>query len=878
VKPEAYARLKELFFSALELPEGERAAWVEKASGTDPELHERLTALLDAAGEEGADGFLETPPALPAGLLEGDDEADSEAAARAGDGEPGVDLEAGTRLGPWEIVRPVGRGGMGTVYEARRAEGDFVRRAAVKVIRPEIATGFFLRRFRTERRILAGLDHPNIARLLDAGATEGGLPYVVLEYVEGRPLLEHCEAQDLDLADRLRLFRQVCDAVDHAHRSLVVHRDLKPGNILVAADGTPKLLDFGIAKLLELDTGSGPDDVATRTHLRLMTPDYASPEQLTGGRITTATDVYSLGVVLYELLTRRKPYDFKTHDPLEVARVVAEREPLRPSQRVTSAGRSPGGAGLPVTKGLAKRLRGDLDNIVMTAMRREPERRYASAQQLSDDILRYLEDRPIVARRDTLGYRTLKLVRRHRVGVAAAVLAAAALVAGFVVTLQAKRVAEVERARAQRRFNDVRKLAGSFLFEFHDAIQTLPGSTPARALVVRRALEYLDGLVPESGEDPALRRELAAAYQKVGDVQGERGAANLGDTPGALASYRKALEIRESLASRSPHDADLAGELAATLDSVGDVLAETGDSAGSFDAYQRSMKVRQAMVASDPKGVVPRRALATSYHKLASALVDRGEYADALPMWRREGELFEALWKENPTDRRAQRNVALACKYTGGTLEVLNDPTAALGLYERAVALDEARSAADPTNASARIDLSFSYGAMSLCLASMGEVDCGLEAYRKAFEIRRALAEADPKNVNAQMALARAYLRIGELLAMKRDTTAARESYGRSLAIEEALSRSDPSNEAARERVAVALDHQAKAEMVLATDAGTPERSRAGHWRDARAIYRRSLDIWQDQSRRHTLRPSRAGEPERVAKQIALCDEALAGR
>jgi serine/threonine protein kinase/tetratricopeptide (TPR) repeat protein len=866
VTPSEYARLKGLFFASLDRPAGERDAFVEGSCAGDAELRGRLLALLDASHE--GDGFLEERPELPAEEEEG--------------------LAAGARLGPWEIMREIGHGGMGTVYEARRAEGDFLRRTAVKVVRPEIATAFFLRRFRTERRILAGLDHPNIARLLDAGATPDGLPYVVLEFVEGEPLLTHCASRGLGLIDRLHLFRQICAAVEHAHRNLVVHRDLKPGNILVTAEGIPKLLDFGIAKLMEPETGPGPEGTATLLHL--MTPDYASPEQVGNGRITTATDVYSLGVVLYELLTGQRPYRFETSDSREIARIISEQDPTKPSVRVTQAEQESSGprdepysagasAGLR-SAGLAPRrayraLRGDLDNIVMMAMRKEPERRYASVRQLSNDILRHLEGRPVVARRDTVGYRSGKFIRRHRAAVAAAALVVAALGAGFVVTVHEKRLADVQRVRAERRFNDVRKLAGSFLFEFHDAIRDLPGSTPARALVVKRGLEYLDSLVRESGGDPGLRRELAAAYQKVGDVQGDRSSANLGDTKGALRSFRKALAMREALAAQAPGNAELAGELAVTLDSVGDILSETGDRAGAFDAIRRALKVREAIVAADPKGVASRRALATSYHKIAGGFAERGEFREALPVWRKEIELFEALWRENPTDKRAQRNVALSYKYTGSTLEALGDTAGALDLYRKAVSLDEARSAADPTNAQARIDLSYSYGALSVCLGGTGDYDGALTTYRKAFAIRRALADADPKNVNAQMTVARAYLRIGEIFQMKADPVSALESYGKALAIEETLSKSDASNEVARERVAVALNHRASAEASIAAASRTPLVLRADHWREARSIYRKSLEIWQDLSRRGVLRASSAGEPDRVAQQIALCDEAL---
>ncbi len=856
--PADYAKLKEIFFAALELTGEERAGFADSACGGDAELRERLLALLEAARE--GDGFLEQPPVLAAESAEW-----------------GV-IASGTRLGPWEIVREIGRGGMGTVYEARRAEGDFVRRTAVKVVRPEIATAFFLRRFRAERRILAGLDHPHIARLIDAGATSGGLPYLVLEFVEGEPLLTHCASRGLSLTDRLRLFRSICAAVEHAHRNLVVHRDLKPGNVLVTADGVPKLLDFGIAKLLEPETAGGAEGTATLLHL--MTPDYASPEQVAGGRITTATDVYSLGVVLYELLTGERPYTFGTRnprDPHEVARIIGEQIPPKPSGRVTASDPELPAGGRPrrLPPVPARQLRGDLDNIVLMAMRKEPDRRYASVQQLSDDVLRHLEGRPVLARRDTFGYRTGKFVRRHRAAAAAAVLVMAALGAGFVMTVHQKRLAEIQRGRADRRFNDVRKLAGSFLFEFHDAIENLPGSTPARALVVKRGLEYLDSLAEESGGDPGLRRELATAYQKVGAVQGDRGSANVGDTKGSLRSFRKALAMREILAAESPGNSEIAGELAASLDSVGDALAQTGDEAGAYAAFRRALRVREAMVAGDPRAAATRRALATSYHRIAGHLADRGEYREALPVWRKEVEIFEALWRETPADARAQRNVALGYKYLGGTLEALGDTSAALDLYRRAVALDETRSAADPTNAQARLDLSYSYGAMSVCLGNRNDLDGALATYQKAFVIREALANADPKNANARAAVFRAHFRIGEILEMKADWKAALDSYGRALATAETLSRADPSNEEGTERIATALGRQARVETLIAGSNRTPVRARAGHWREARAIYRKSLAVWQDMSRRGVLRAGSAGEPERVAREIVKCEQAL---
>src|SRR5688572_16500160 len=372
------------------------------------------------------------------------------------------------RIGPYRILRELGQGGMGVVYLAARADEQFRKRVALKVIRSGRASEEVVRHFKRERQILAGLDHPNIAKLLDGGTTDDGLPYFVMEYIEGEPLLAYCDSRKLSVAERLKLFQAICSAVQYAHRNLVVHRDIKPGNIVVAEDGSPRLLDFGIAKLLNPElAGEAPTATAV-----VMTPTYASPEQASGGRITTATDVYSLGVVLYEMLTGHLPYRLLSRQPLEILKAISEQEPEKPS---TAVGRTedvtapPEGAALHVTPErvsstregtpdrLQRRLRGDLDNILMLALRKEPPRRYASVEAFSDDIRRYLEGLPVNARQPTAGYRAGKFLQRHVAGVAASAVFIVLLI-GFAVAMamqsarvaRERDVAEKERAAAQQ--------------------------------------------------------------------------------------------------------------------------------------------------------------------------------------------------------------------------------------------------------------------------------------------------------------------------------------------------------------------------------------------------------------------------------------------
>ena len=425
-----------------------------------------------------------------------------------------MDLVPGSRIGAFTIVRMVGRGGMGAVYLATRADGAFEQSVAIKVI--DSNSALLRARFQQERQILARLNHPNIARLLDGGEMPSGLPYLVMEFVPGEQIDAYCDQKGLHLRARLRLFLPVAAAVQHAHRHLIVHRDLKPGNILVGEDGTPKLLDFGIAKVLE----PGPE---AKVSTRVMTPEYASPEQVRGGEITTASDIYSLGAVLYRLLTGRPPHSVEGLSPLDIARQIAEQS-------------VPRAANVPV----------DVAAILEKALHTDPSHRYRSADDLCDEIHRFLEGKAVLAVQDSFAYRTVKFLRRHWIPVSATAAVSLALTVGTGVSLWQAR-------KAERRFAEVRQLSNRFLFEFEETIHSVPGATNARKLVVKTAQEYLDRLAAEGGSglfggrDPALIHELAEAYRKLGDVQGNPVESNAGDSRAALASYRKALVLQDSV-------------------------------------------------------------------------------------------------------------------------------------------------------------------------------------------------------------------------------------------------------------------------------------------------------------------------------------------
>ena len=825
--PAEWSTVKSILSEALECEPAERSAFLERSCGSNPDLRRRVEALIRA--DERSWSTLEAPAVASSSLASGFRLPSS-----------------GDRIGPYELLSELGHGGMGVVYLARRADEQYEKRVAIKLARAGIAGDLLDVRFRAERQIVASLDHPNIARLLDGGATPDGRPYLVMEYVEGLTLTEWCDRRRLGTRERLLIFLEVCDAMQYAHQHLVVHRDLKPGNILVTEQGSVKLLDFGIAKLI----GSDPSDASTPrtgTLFRLLTPDYASPEQVRGGPISTASDVYALGIVLYELLTGQKPYNVKDVSPAEMLWIICEREPPKPS-----AAAQP-----PVSKALA----GDLDTIILTALRKEPGRRYASVGALAQDIRRYLDGLPVEARTDTFGYRAGKFVRRHRAAAAAAALVAVTLAGGLVLTLREARRARAAEARAERRFADVRKIANSYLFELNDAIKNLPGSTPARELIAKRALEYLDDLSREKETDAELRRELAAAYQKVGDVLGKGGTANLGDKAGARASYEKALAIRQGLAAADSSNRALQLELATSYDSV--------------LAFAKALEIREQLARENPADIEVQKALEISYHSVASAHSDRKEYEKALAYRLKEVEIAEAVRKAAPDDKGAFRDLAIAYKYVGGALEGLHRPLEALEFYRKAAAIDAERAAAAPPGGQARLDLSFDYGGIGDSLAQAGDLEKGLENFRAALAIREEVAAADPKNAFARSSVARACVKIAWILSLQGDYEGALQSDRRALQIRRELAALDPSNANAAYDVSGTLEDIGRIHRDAAAARRQAEASREKHWTEAKRSLVEGREILLDLQRQGKLKGIIDGGPERLAVQIALCDDAL---
>ncbi len=588
-------RADALLTAALDLAPGERAAFLQRECGQDATLHRLVLSLLEDA--ERPDGFL-TPGAPLAGELWKEARESLEEAGK---------LPPGTSVGAWRILGEIGAGGMAVVYLAERVSGDFDQRAALKLIKTGVDTEETLRRFRQERQILASLDHPNISRVLDGGVSAEGRPFFAMEHIEGLPIDRWCDERQVPVDERLRLFVEVGHAVEFAHQHLVVHRDLKPSNILVTDRGQVKLLDFGIAKLLDPAAVSHAAP-PTRTSVRVMTPQYASPEQFRGDVTTTASDVYQLGLLLYQLLTGRRAQALDGVSAAQFEQVVCERLPGRPSTVVAAPAAGTHGASL---DRLRRRLRGDLDNIVMKALRKEPERRYASAADLVDDVQRHLDGRPVKARPSTLGYRTTRFMRRNALATSIGSLLLVSILGGLVISLRFARVAAVERDRARQEAATARRVSDFLIdtFELAD-----PGEARGKAVT---AVEILDSGARRIDTLPGEPEIQATMKDVIGRVY-----LSLGLYDPAARLLSEALETRRSLFP-SPSEAE-----AESLDHLGRALHEKGAYDDAEDHFRRALEMRRAVLG--PSSVQ----VADSLRNIAVLLHFRGKLDEAVALYR----------------------------------------------------------------------------------------------------------------------------------------------------------------------------------------------------------------------------------------------------
>jgi tetratricopeptide (TPR) repeat protein len=688
--------IERLFQAAASLPKDHRAAYLDGQT-KDAAVHREVLSLL--AHDVLAQSFFR--------------DALQSAASSAGQE---MDLIPGTRVGAYAIQRMLGRGGMGAVYLAARADGAFEQMAAIKVILSSNPADFLRERFQHERQILAGLNHPNIARLLDGGETSSGLPYFVLEYVSGEDIYRYSERHELKLRDRLRLFLQVCEAVQYAHEHLVVHRDLKPGNILVGEDGNPKLLDFGIAKVLD-----SSDSAAAQLSTRVLTPEYASPEQVRGDPITTASDIYSLGAVLYCLLSGRPPHALQSLSPLEAAKAISE-QPAPPA------------AGVPAEVGA----------ILDKALHNDSARRYRSPNELASDIQRFLDGKPVVAVPDSLGYRAGKFVRRHWIPVSAMLAVLLTLVVGAGTTLWQAR-------RAERRFAEVRQLSNKFLFEFEDSIHDVPGATKARELVVKTAQEYLDRLAREAAQDRELTRELAEAYRKLGDVQGSPLEANVGDTQAALASYRRALALRDSLGDERAVDTKVRSSYVEALLSLANEEVVAGDPTRALPLCEKAVAVAESWIASGSSDPDLLTAAAMSHAQLSTRQREKGSFEAAIASAKRSLSLSQRALTLRPEDRKLQRSVAVRHWAVGSAEKLAGHTEEAVASFTTTVQLLGQVAANNPGNIASRRELLGASWLLASCMTTLltkqhRSQEGALPAFEEAWRIGTQLLREDPAN------------------------------------------------------------------------------------------------------------------------------------
>ena len=796
-------QFKEIFEAAIDLPASERAGYLDYQCADNREIRGEIEKLL--AADEAAGSFLESSPL---------DES-----ARNFD-ELRVRNYIGRQIGAYRIEREIGAGGMGTVFLAVRDLGGFGQQVALKIVHQGAHSKEIIRRFLIERKILAELEHSGIARLIDAGQTADNLPFLVMEYVDGEPLDEYCRRQNCAIAERLALFRQICAAVAYAHRRLIVHRDLKPSNILVTADGEVKLLDFGIAKLLS-PTESGAEQTATL--MNLLTPAYAAPEQIRGATVTTATDVYSLGVILYELLTGVRPFSFDGQNYQEIVRVICETEPTAPSVAWRDAETQRRGntaknrhapteiAASPARRVSASQLKGDLDNIILKALRKDPERRYQAVEQFSDDLERYQKGLPVTARPDTFSYRTAKFFERNKIAASSFAVIILLLVGGILTTTwQAVRAARQQKI-AEQRFAQVRELANNFIFKYHDSIANLQGSTEVRQMLVADATKYLDNLAQDAETDENLQNELALAYSKLADVQGKPFYANTGDTAGALENYEKSIKLLENLtesknaAARSRAEE----ELITTYHSDSALNSRIFDFDEAISVQRKALDLARRHLASDSSDLKRRLTFARASLWLGDAYSEAGNFTEAVELYRQFIGSAEEIYQTAPHDKDAQTVLAVAHDRIGRGFLLRGEelgrtdfpPEKIAGIYressvhlEKALELFKKTADENPDNQKYRRNFLDGQTNFAQVLRDLGETDRALPMLEEIVDAREKSIQADGGNRQLKADYAEDLHQLALTLKTKNSFDRAAAEFGKSLAVLNDLIAEDTEN------------------------------------------------------------------------------------
>jgi tetratricopeptide (TPR) repeat protein len=760
--PEDWRQIQAHFEGALELRPEDRATFLAHLAATQPAIAEEVRSLL--AAHEQSHRLIDAPRQ--------------------------EQLPKGMRVGPYAIDSLIGTGGMSAVYLGHRVDGQFDKQVAIKLI-TGLAESIDDARSRSERQILASLEHPNIARLIDSGVNEFGQSYLVMEWVQGQPLDVWRATASPD--QRLDVWLQLAAAVSHAHRSLVVHRDLKPSNILVTSTGEAKLLDFGIAKLLE----AGGAATVTQT----MTPRYASPEQVAGQPATTATDVYSLGILLLELVADVHPHARDTQTAHELATAVLRDEPRIPST-----------------------VPADLAAVIAMALRKDPLRRYPTVDQFADDVRRFRKHLPVTARPEHLGYTLTRFVQRNKVATAGAALLLIAITVGVATTLWQAR-------RANRRFEEVRSLAKYLVFDFNDAIQKLPGSTELQKTVVEQSLGYLDRLSREAGGDTNLRLEVAEGYLRLGDVLGNPFMPNLGNTPKAVESYDKGLAIAGDVWRANPSNIRARRSVADLKQQRGSSSGFHGTSADAERELREALQMRRELAAQFKDDADEQLKLARVLNALGTRLGQRGgsqiESTEGQQYQNESLAVVDASLKTWPSHPGLLRQKIQAV-YAVGLNQATTNPTEALARFAEAIAWHEKLTPADRETINARRQRA------SVLLSagwSHGQTNAfadGIREYDEAAKILENIALNDPANMAAQYHLTAAYRGRGIVCEYAGNLPCAVENFERAAAIHAALSAKDPASTIYPGLRGELLARAGRHYLTMKNEAKARERSKAG--------------------------------------------------
>jgi serine/threonine protein kinase/tetratricopeptide (TPR) repeat protein len=687
MNPATWKTIKDTFATALDLPSPERDRFL---AGSSDEIRREVEKLLSTYKE--AETFIGTPVIVEKGLRPRNFEENL----------------SGKKIDDYFVLDKLGEGGMGTVFLAEHCGQGFSQRVALKLIKRGMDTNAVLGRFLMERQILANLEHPNIARLYGGGSTDDGLPYFVMEYVEGESIRDFCDNQQFDINDRLRLFTKVCEAISYAHQQLIVHRDIKPSNIIVTASGEPKLLDFGIAKLLLPDTR---DTDRTATQFHVMTPEYASPEQMSRKGTSTATDVYSLGVVLYELLTGTRPFDFKGKSLVEISDAFLTQRPVRPSdchlntERAAAAATTSSSAkGSDTLSGSKPRqpqtssrgLKGDLDNIILQAIRREPERRYQSVVEFSEDIQRYLAGLPVKATGDTVGYRASKFIKRHRTAATVTICFMLLLLLSTGLTGWQYFVARAQRAKAEQRLADLRGMAKSLLTETNAQLAQLPKGIEIRKSIVEKSVAVLDNLASDESNDPAFLNELADAYAELGRMRHWQ----FHESRQALSDLNKAWQLRLRAIALEPKNVESRHQLDGTLLGLSEVYGSLADRQGLLRIWQAHLENDLHVIELEPNSPVAYYTASVRSQDLAGELKQFNRIEESTAALHQSFQWVEkaiALQQAAPFSLDGQVSLVAFSMEKADLLHVMGRNDEALAVYQAASDLAQQTYYADKT-------------------------------------------------------------------------------------------------------------------------------------------------------------------------------------